>query len=63
MALAYAAVGPSGSGRRDEQSRQNAWKKRENEKIASFQEKKKTGRRGIGGGGALGSDGGELTAH
>lgn len=39
--LAYAAVGPSGSGGRDEQSRQNAWKKGKMRKSLPFKGKKK----------------------
>ncbi len=50
MPLAYAAVGPSGSERRDEESRQKRMKERNYEKITSFQ-KKKNRKQGETGGG------------
>lgn len=61
--LAYAAVGPPGSGRRDEQSRRNGWKKiGKMRKSLPFKRQKKTRKQGNEVG-ALSSDGGGLTAH
>lgn len=61
--LAYAAVGPPGSGRRDERSRQNGWKKiGKMRKSLPFKRKKKNRKQGNEVA-ALSGDGEGLTAH